>query len=183
MLADDVQVVSVDDHVLEPPNVWQNRLPAKYKEVGPKNVRDGSGRDVWVFEGEPHYNVGLGAVAGKEYKDFGLDPVSYNEMRPGCYDIEERIRDMDVDGIHAQLCFPSFPGFCGSTLMAAKDKDLANTCVSVWNDWMIEEWCGAAPDRQIPLALVPMWDIEAATAEATRIIERAGLSPRPIAPN
>ena len=93
-------------------------------------------------------------------------------MRRGCFEIGERIKDMDVDGIHAQLCFPTFPGFAGSTFLNAEDKDLAAACVSAWNDWMIDEWCGAAPDRQMPLSLVPMWDIEKATAEVKRVVAK-----------
>jgi predicted TIM-barrel fold metal-dependent hydrolase len=169
MLPDDVQIVSVDDHVVEPPNVWQDRLAAKFKELGPRSVRDDEDRDVWMFEGEPHFNVGLGAVAGKDRKDYGVDPVSYRDMIPGCYDLDARIKDMDTDGIHAELCFPTFPGFAGNTFYAAKDKALANACVPAYNDWMIEEWCGAAPDRQIPLVLVPFWDVDATVAEIQRV--------------
>ena len=168
-LSDDVQIISVDDHVIEHRTVWQDRLPEKFKEEGPRNVRDDEGRDVWWFEGEPHYNVGLNAVAGKPREEYGLDPVSYDHMRKGCYDPQARLEDMDVDGIHAQLCFPSFPGFAGSTFFAANDKDLATACVVAYNDWMIDEWCAAMPGRQIPLALVPFWDITATVRETERV--------------
>jgi predicted TIM-barrel fold metal-dependent hydrolase len=76
---------------------------------------------------------------------------------------------MDVDGIHAQLCFPSFPGFAGSTFLNAIDKDLATACVAAYNDWIIEEWCASMPGRQIPLTLVPFWDIDATVKEAARV--------------
>ena len=171
-LPKDVQIISVDDHVVEPPNAFVDRLPAKYADQAPKNVKDDQGRDVWMYEGRPHFNGGLNAVAGKEKKDFGLDPTSYDEMLPGCYTIEDRLKDMDIDGIHAQLCFPTLPGFAGSTFFASEDKDLGAACMSAWNDWMIDEWAGAAPDRQIPLALVPYWDIDKTVAEAKRIAER-----------
>ncbi|HEX5587498.1 MAG TPA: amidohydrolase family protein [Acidimicrobiia bacterium] len=171
-LLPDVQVVSVDDHVIEHPNVWQDRLADKYKELGPKNVRDDEGRDIWMYEGRPYYNGGLNAVAGKPREQYGLDPTRYDEMLPGCYDPAARVKDMDVDGIHAQLCFPTFPGFAGSTFFAATDKELASACVSAYNDWMIDEWCGANPDRQIPLALVPFWDIDATVREAARVAEK-----------
>ena len=172
MLPDDVQIVSVDDHVVEHANVWQDRLPAKYKERGPRIQRDDHGRDLWLYDGVLHHNIGLNAVAGKDYKDFGTDPTAYDDMRPGCYDSGERIKDMDVDGIHAELCFPTFPGFAGSTFFNAPDKELAAACVSAWNDWMLDEWSAAAPDRQIPLSLVPMWDIEQTTAEVERVIAK-----------
>jgi predicted TIM-barrel fold metal-dependent hydrolase len=171
-LLDDVQIVSVDDHVIEHPQVWQDRLPAKYKERGPRIEHTDEGKDIWIYDGVPHPSIGLNAVAGKDRKDYGLDPTSYDGMRPGCYRTADRIADMDIDGVHAQLCFPSFPGFAGGTFFRAPDKELARACVSAWNDWMIDEWCAAAPGRQIPLALVPFWDIEATVAEAARVIAK-----------
>ena len=168
-LPDDVQVVSVDDHVIEHRTVWQDRLPERFLEAGPKNVRDDRGRDVWMFEGRPHYNTGLNAVAGKPREEYGVDPATYDEMRPGCYEPTARLADMDLDGIHAQVCFPTFPGFAGSTFFAASDKELATECVTAYNDWVIDEWCAAMPGRQIPLALVPFWDIDATVREATRV--------------
>jgi predicted TIM-barrel fold metal-dependent hydrolase len=172
MLPNDVQIVSVDDHVIEHPMVFQDRLPEKFRARGPRIEQDDQGRDLWIFEDQAHPGVGLNAVAGKDYKDFGTDPVAYSEMRPGCYDSAERIADMDADGVYAQLCFPTFPGFCGSKFLAAEDKALAAACVGAWNDWMLDEWCAAAPDRQIPLSLVPFWDVAAAAAEAERVISR-----------
>jgi predicted TIM-barrel fold metal-dependent hydrolase len=168
-LQPDVQVVSVDDHVIEHPNVWQDRLPEKFKEAGPKNVRDDQGRDVWWFEGNPYFNGGLNAVAGKPREEYGLDPVRYEDMRKGCYDPKARIEDMDLDGIYAQLCFPSFSGFAGGTFFRATDKALAEACVTAYNDWMIDEWCASMPGRQIPLVLMPFWDIDATVKEASRV--------------
>jgi predicted TIM-barrel fold metal-dependent hydrolase len=171
-LPDDVQVVSVDDHVIEHPNVWQDRLPAALKDRGPRIERDDAGHDIWIYDGVPHPSIGLNAVAGKRREDYGTDPTSYEDMRPGCYRPEDRLADMDVDGIHSQLCFPSFPGFAGSTFFRGPDKELGTACVRAWNDWMIDEWCASVPGRQIPLALVPYWDIDATVAEATRVIEK-----------
>jgi predicted TIM-barrel fold metal-dependent hydrolase len=172
MLPDDVQVVSVDDHVIEHRTVWQDRLPAKYRDAGPRSERTEHGHDVWTFEGRAYPTIGLNAVAGKPPEQYNVDPLRYEDMLDGCYDIAARIVDMDVDGVHAQLCFPSFPGFAGSTFFAADDKALANACVSAWNDFILDEWCSYAPGRQIPLALVPYWDIDATVAEATRTIAR-----------
>src|SRR5262245_60564400 len=124
-LADDVQIVSVDDHAVEHPNVWQDRLPEKFKDAGPRNVTTPDGNDTWIFEGRSSYYIGLNAVAGKPREEYGMDPTRFSDMRAGCYDPAERIKDMDIEGVHAQLCFPSFPGFAGSTFFNATDKDLA----------------------------------------------------------
>ena len=107
-------------------------------------------------------------------------PGQLQDMRPGCYDPTARIQDMDPDGIHAQLCFPTFAGFAGNTLFAAEDKGLATACVPAYNDWLIDEWCASAPGREIPLVLVPFWDIEP-RSEARRVAgkdQRGSRSPR-----
>jgi predicted TIM-barrel fold metal-dependent hydrolase len=168
MLPDDVQLISVDDHVIEHGRVWTDRLPAKYAENGPRITELENGAQVWSFEGRHIPTIGLNAVAGKEPKDFGIDPVRFDQMLPGCYDVTERLADMDLDGIHAQMCFPSFPGFAGSTFFAAQDKELAQACVMAWNDFILDEWCAAAPDRFIPMVMVPFWDVPAAVAEVER---------------
>ena len=168
MLRDDVQVVSVDDHVVEHPRVWADRLPARLQDKGPRIVEFEGGRQAWVFEDQMIPNIGLNAVAGKDPKDFGLDPVRFDEMLPGCYQVAERLVDMDLDGVHAQMCFPTFPGFAGGTFFNATDKELAAACISAWNDFIIDEWCGAAPDRFIPMVLVPFWDVDLSVAEVQR---------------
>src|SRR5581483_10558711 len=104
MLADDVQLVSVDDHVIEHATVWQDRLPAKYLEAGPRVVRTDAGHDVWHFAGMQFSNIGLNAVAGKRREEFNMDPTRYEDMIPGCYDPVARVKDLDADGIQAQLC-------------------------------------------------------------------------------
>lgn len=167
MLPDDVQLVSVDDHVVEHPTVWTDRLAKKFLDKGPRIVEQ-EGREFWLFEGQVMPNIGLNAVVGKDPKDFGMDPVRFDEMAPGCYEIGARLADMDTDGVHVQLCFPTFPGFAGGTFLRAEDKELGAACVSAWNDFILDEWCAAAPDRFIPMILIPFWDVEASVAEIQR---------------
>jgi predicted TIM-barrel fold metal-dependent hydrolase len=168
MLPEDVQVISVDDHVIEHPRVWLDRLPAKYADVAPRIERLEDGNDFWIYEGEKAGNFALNAVAGKEPKDFGLDPRTYDDMLPGCHDIAERIRDMDLDGVWAQLCFPNMGGFAGRAFAISKDKELGELCVRAYNDFILDEWCAFEPTRQIPLGMLPYWDVEACVKEMTR---------------
>jgi predicted TIM-barrel fold metal-dependent hydrolase len=158
-------LISVDDHVIEPADVWQARVPASVRDRAPRLVDN---QDAWVFDGKRVPTLGLSSVAGKRSEEFSPEPVSYSEMRPGCYDSQARLSDMDRAGILASLCFPSFPRFCGQEFLEAKDKDLALLCVQAYNDWMIEEWCGSAPGRFIPLVLIPLWDPELASRELGR---------------
>jgi predicted TIM-barrel fold metal-dependent hydrolase len=97
-----------------------------------------------------------------------LTAITYDEIRTGCYDPVERLKDMDLNHTEASLCFPTFPRFCGQTFNEAKDKDLAHACVRAYNDWMVEEWCGDSNGRLIPLILIPLWDVDLAVAEVQR---------------
>ena len=161
-------MVSVDDHVLEPPGVWQDRVPARYREVAPRLVQTDNG-EFWSYEGHLVATGGLAACAGKPRETVCTpNAISYADMLPGCYDIAARVEDMNVGGILASLCFPSFPRFCGQIFHEAKDKTLALLCVKAYNDWMIDEWCAYAPGRFIPLIIVPLWDPH----EIAREIER-----------
>lgn len=170
-LQDTHQIVSVDDHLIEHPRVWQDRLPQKYREAGPKIVEI-NGQHLWSYDNTLYPTIGLNAVAGKPPQEWGTDPVRYEDMIPGCYDPAARVADMDLDGVQAALCFPSFPGFAGGTFYRGNDRELALLCVKAWNDFHIDEWCATAPDRFIPLGLLPVWDIDACVVEAERLASK-----------
>ncbi|HLY82229.1 MAG TPA: amidohydrolase family protein [Acidimicrobiales bacterium] len=162
-------ITSVDDHIVEPPNVWQDRVPSKYKDVAPRVIIDDKGVEVWAYEDIRGATGGLGASAGRRPEDITALGFPYTEMRPGCYDAKARLLDMNDAGILASLNFPSFPRFCGQVFWEAKDKELALLCVKAYNDWMIDEWCGTDPSRLIPLAIIPLWDTQLAVAELERV--------------
>ena len=113
MKIDDMVLVSVDDHVVEPPHLFEGRLPAKYKDLAPQFITRDDGTNAWMFEGQQATNVALNAVAGRPPEEYGMEPTSFAELRAGCYDIDERVKDMDANGVLGSLCFPSFPQFCG----------------------------------------------------------------------
>jgi predicted TIM-barrel fold metal-dependent hydrolase len=173
-LPDDEWMISVDDHVIEPPNVWTDRLPSKYRDVGPRWVRDDQG-EAWRFE-DVRQPIGGAVTSGAIWPPEGRPPVfqplSWDEIPPACYDVTARLAAMDADRVLATLVFPNLPGFAGSLFTRAKDKELALVCLRAYNDWVLDEWCTAAPGRFIGLALVPMWDGQLAAAEAERAIAK-----------
>jgi len=172
MQVDDLILVSVDDHVVEPPHLFEGRLSAKAAERAPFIEKLENGREVWMFEGHALPNVGLNAVAGRVPEEYGLDPLAFEEMRPGCYDINERIRDMNVNGLLGSLNFPSLAGFCGQLFSTCDDKDIAIELLRAYNDWHVEDWCGTHPGRMIPLAVPPIWDPELMAAEVRRMADK-----------
>jgi len=172
MQVDDLILVSVDDHVVEPPHLFEGRLSGKAAERAPFIEKLDNGREVWMFEGHALPNVGLNAVAGRVPEEYGLDPLAFSEMRPGCYDIDERIRDMNVNGVLGSLNFPSLAGFTGQLFSTCDDKDVAIELLQAYNDWHIEDWCGTHPGRMIPLSVPPIWDPELMAAEVRRTAEK-----------
>jgi len=101
-----------------------------------------------------------------------MEPTSFEQLRPGTYDVHERVRDMNANGMLASLCFPSFPGLCGALFLRQTDKNLARVVLQAYNDWHIDEWCGSYPGRFIPLAVVPLWDPELMAAEVRRVARK-----------
>ncbi len=174
MNIDDLILVSVDDHVVEPPDMFAGHIPDKYRDQAPKVITKPDGTDAWVFEGQEATNVGLNAVAGRPPDEYGVEPTSFSEMRPGCFDIHERIRDMNANGVLASMNFPSYPQFCGQYFARADDKDLALAVLQAYNDWHVDEWCGTYPGRMIPLALPPIWDVGQMAAEVRRVSRKGG---------
>jgi predicted TIM-barrel fold metal-dependent hydrolase len=169
MRAEDMILVSVDDHVVEPPDLFEGHVRGRYKDEAPRVERRPDGSDAWVFNGAVIPNIGLNAVAGRPKEEYGVEPTAFDEMRPGCFDVHERIKDMDAGGVLGSMNFPSFPGFSGRLFAACADKGLALSVLQAYNDWHIDDWCGAYPGRFIPMALPVLWDPDLAAAEVRRV--------------
>ena len=168
MDVEDLIMVSVDDHVVEPAGLFAGRLPSKYQDLAPRFITRADGTNAWVYEGVEIGNVALNAVAGRPPEEYGIEPTALDELRPGTYDIHERIKDMDANGVLGSLCFPSFPQFCGQLFARTEDKDVALAMVRAYNDWHIDEWCGSYPGRFIPCALPAIWDPQTLADEVRR---------------
>jgi predicted TIM-barrel fold metal-dependent hydrolase len=165
------ELISVDDHIIEPPKVWTDRLPAKYREIGPRGVEEDR-REWWVYEDSRVDTMGLNAVAGKPPETWNLNPVRYTDMIQGCWDPVVRAKDMALDGVVGSVCFPTLPRFAGTLFLGFKDKELADLCVKAYNDWLIDEWCAAAPDLYIPMIITQLWDPKLAAGEIRRMAAR-----------
>jgi len=172
MKTEDMIIVSVDDHVVEPPDLFERHLPAKYRDLAPKVIHKDDGTDVWQFLEFEVPNIGLNAVAGRPPEEYGIDPTSFAEIREGCFDIEKRILDMNANGVLGSLNFPSLPGFAGRLFAALDDKKAALALAQAYNDWHIDEWCGTHPGRFIPLAVPTIWDPETLADEIHRVAKK-----------
>ena len=172
MHADDMILISVDDHIAEPADMFERHVPAKYRDRAPVVKVDANGREQWWYEGRPGRNLGLNAAAGKPREYFNTDAHRYDEMRRGCWDPVERIRDMSAGGILAGLNFPNFTGFAGQVLNQGPDPDVNEAMIRAYNDWHIDEWCATAPERFIPCGILPLFDPERAAKEVRRLASK-----------
>jgi predicted TIM-barrel fold metal-dependent hydrolase len=166
-------VVSVDDHLIEPPDLFEGRMPLALAEAAPRVVTFDDGKQAWTFDGGLYPNVGLNAVIGRPKDEWSMDPARFDEMRPGCWDIDARIADMDLGGIAASMCFPSLiAGFAGTVFSRCSDPALGLACVRAWNDWHHQVWAGSYPGRIIPLQIPWLADPDVAAEEVRRNAER-----------
>src|SRR3984957_14690624 len=164
----DLILISVDDHIIEPPDLFVHHLAAKYQERAPKLVLYEDGSDVRQCGHVVMETAALNAVAGRPREEYGLEPQSLDEVRPGCYDVHERVKDMDAGGVLASMNFPSFPTFT-ARVFASDDAELSLALVRAYNDWHIDEWCGAYPARFVPMAVPVIWDPELTATEIRRV--------------
>ena len=194
-MADIPRILSVDDHVVEPPDLWTSRLPAKYQDRCPRVERDsavfnfeggeftyqkgvpgGAECDWWLYDDLVYPFPKLSAASGFETLD--VEPVTFDQIRPGGWKQGDRLADMTANHVDASLCFPNvLPRFCGQTFLEREDKELALLCVQAYNNWMIDEWCaGDARGRLIPLTLIPLWDPAAAALEVHRCADKGSFA-------
>jgi len=177
MLSTDVQPISVDDHVVEPAHVFVDHIESKFRDRAPRIV-DRDGVEGWLWEDRFHPLTFQGNAntrifrEGESGRGDDLYARRYEDMIPAVYDVHARVEAMDEDGVWAELLFPTFPRFGGTRFLEAEDKDLALAIVRAWNDWMLDEWCAAYPERFIPQTLVPLWDVPAAVVEIERCAEK-----------
>jgi len=165
-------VISVDDHLVEPPDMFEGRLPSSLQPRAPRIV-EVDGKQIWEFDGGLYTQVGMNALAGRRLETVKLEPFRFEHMRRGCFDIDARIHDMDLNGVWASLNFPSMiTGFCGRVFSQCSDPVLGLAVTKAWNDWLFEEWYSPYPTRIIPLGITFLTDPEAGAAEIYRNAER-----------
>ncbi len=167
-------VISADDHIVEPPHVFEGRVPRMFAERAPRIIEKDDGTETWIYDGTELPNVGFNAVVGRPVDEWRMEPTRFDEMRRGAWDIDRRIADMDLNGIYASLNFPSFlPGFAGQRLQqVTDDAGLAMAAVRAWNEWHLEEWAGSYPERIIPCQIPWLLDAEVGATMIRQNAER-----------
>ena len=145
MKMNDMVIVSVDDHISEPPTMFDRHLSGKALETAPKLRTTEKGTNYWDYQGLKLPSVGLNAVVGRVPEEYGVEPTAFSQLRKGIYEPNARVDDMNVNGVAASLNFGSWPGFDGGVFVKVPDKAQAITHLRAYNDWHIDEWCGSQP--------------------------------------
>src|ERR1700710_1485750 len=170
--AEDLILISVDDHICEPADMFTRKAPAGWRDQAPRVVEEANGVQQWYYGNVRGRNLGLNAVAGKPPEYFNIDASRYDQMRPGCFDVHQRVRDMSAGGQLAGLNFPNWTGFSGQVLNQGPDRALNLIIIQAYNDWHIDEWCAAYPGRFIPCGVLPLFDVNLAAAELRRLASK-----------
>jgi predicted TIM-barrel fold metal-dependent hydrolase len=167
-------IISVDDHLVEPPDMFVGRIPARFVDAGPRVVEEDDGTEHWLYDGQRHYKVGLNAVVGKPLEQRSFDPTRFDEMRRGAWDIHARVHDMDLNGVYASVNFPSsLAGFAGQRYqLGVSDPELARAVVRAANDWHHDVWAGTYPGRIVPIQIPWLLDPVEGAAEIRANAER-----------
>lgn len=172
MKMNDMVLISVDDHITEPGSVFDNQLSGATYASAPKLKVKASGSNYWEYQGRKQQSVALNAVTGRVREEYGMEPTNLDQLRKGCWDVDARVGDMNINGIAASLNFPSFAGIDGGLFIRAEDKAQAIVHMRAYNDWHIDEWCGAHPGRFIPLGILPLWDMDETAKEVRRLADK-----------
>jgi predicted TIM-barrel fold metal-dependent hydrolase len=176
LLPETAKLMSADDHMIEPAHLWVDRMPWKWSDRCPRIVEK-DGRQAWLYEDELTYIFMGSCRALPGYSEAGYPPAPgtarFDEIRPGCYDPVERLKDMDIDRVWGQLCFPNYARFAGHRFfLGVKDAELGLACLRTYNDYLLDEWCGTDPQRLFGAAILPLNDIDAAVIEMRRVIDK-----------
>ncbi|HSS11426.1 MAG TPA: amidohydrolase family protein [Acidimicrobiales bacterium] len=161
------QVIDVDTHLTEPPDIWTDRVPAKWGDQIP-HVERIDDRDIWMAAGVRIGSPGVSSMAGFD----GVlpeSPATYDDIHPSMYDADARLAFMDHEGIWAQVLYPNVGGFGSGYFLRLGDRELVTDCVRAYNDFLTD-WTSTDPSRLVPVTSTPFWDIEFAVTEVERCL-------------
>jgi predicted TIM-barrel fold metal-dependent hydrolase len=177
------KAISADGHVNEPPTLWVDNLPEKYKDRGPRIIETEKTKGhAWIMEDQTRPSVmGFSSMyfksAGKfdrrnlieQFKQIKSRGVRYEDLFPGSYDPVARVGEIIEDKTDAEVIYNGV-GTVWNGIKLMKDKGLSLACFKVYNDWMVE-FQNAAPERFICNATLPTTGMKDILEELHRIAD------------
>ena len=164
----ELKLISADSHVNEPGDLWVERIDKDFRDRAPRVVDNPPGQrpgSYLILEGIPPIHMAQGIGAGKKPEELPqfFRESTYKDIRPGGWDPAERIKDMDLDGVEAEVIYTTL----GFRQFWLKDAAFQRACFRAYNDWLAE-YCSYAPKRLAGLALISLYDIDEAIKELQR---------------
>jgi len=176
-MARQYDLVSADAHAIQPPDLWEKWMPAKYADQKPILSKDPKGGDEWIYpETGGKEPLGLTTTTGITYQEYDWYGASYKgdtglrQIHPSCYDGKERLKAMDIDGVDAEVQFP--PQRAMSYFMGFEDTELQLSGIRAYNDWLVDDFCAADPTRLIALAEMTNAGVETNITEMRRSVDK-----------
>jgi predicted TIM-barrel fold metal-dependent hydrolase len=169
-----LNVIDADGHVLEPGDLWLRYMSPSWRDRAPRLIVDECGLQRVIVEGRvfPRHHYGLNGAgsAGQPVVPPAIKSKTYESNRAGGFDGKERLKDMDLEGIHTAVLFPTL----GMFLTGLKDVALADQVSMAYNNWL-HDYCSANPDRLKGYAHLPLQNVKAAIRELRRAVTELGM--------
>ena len=157
-------IISADSHVVEPPDLWTERVEPNFRPRAPYIVRE-EGKDWFCCDGYKMIGLAGGTQPGRRFED--PDNVTTHDVLenvlPGAYIPEEHVKDLDTDGVDMSIVYPTL----GLWLYRLSDSNLLNSLFKTYNDW-VAEFCKPFPNRLKGIAMLNVDDVEVAVTELER---------------
>jgi predicted TIM-barrel fold metal-dependent hydrolase len=167
--APEVHVIDSDTHYTEPHDLWTSRAPAKWRDRVP-HVMDVDGTPSWIVDDVVLSRAMPSSVVradGSKERSADFRFWTIDESHPAAWDVKERLRYMDHEGIWAQILYPNVAGLGSERFGRVTDAELRNLCVTIFNDAMAEIQAESG-GRLLPMAMIPWWSVEGSVAEIER---------------
>lgn len=159
------EVIDADQHIIEPPDLWERWLPARFRDRAPKLVTDEDGGDAWRL-GEHIEPLGLVTVMGTRPEDLRWTGVRYADVDPGCWEPGPRLALLDRDGLDAAIIYP--PQRTMRYFMSNTDAEFHVAGIRAYNDWVLGAFCAHAPERLGAIAQMPALGVDGMIEELER---------------
>jgi len=165
---DRFRAIDTDTHITEPADVWTSRVSTQKWGDSVPHVKQVEGRDIWFIRDQLVGSPGFTTMAG--FNGSPPDsPKGYADILKSSYDADARLAHMDAEGIYAQVLYPNVGGFGSGGFLKLKEPELMRECVRAYNDFLVD-WCSTDPNRLIPVAAMPFWDVNECVKEIERTV-------------
>jgi predicted TIM-barrel fold metal-dependent hydrolase len=161
-------VISADSHVIEPPDLFAPRMPAKLRDRAPKLTAEETTDKISYDNGVPLQPVGALAGCYRDDDEQRWDGRWDEDVPRAAYDPGFRLSEIARDGVDAEVVYPTI----GMQFFPIEDPELQWALFRAYNDWLAEEFCAPQPDRFFGIAMVNPEDPDRAIAEMARAKEQ-----------